>query len=94
MWDKLNKPRTGIVALVLLILGLFADLASAQSRDFYDASGHKVGSSTTLPGGRTDFYDDRGRRTGSSFTTNKGGRIDFYNDRGARTGSDFFRGRK
>jgi len=54
--------RTAIAAL----LAVLATHASAQSRQFYDASGRRIGSASTDSQGTTTFYDASGRVTGRS----------------------------
>jgi YD repeat-containing protein len=58
--------------------------AAAQTQNFYDARGNKIGSSTQI-GNTTNFYDDRGRKVQSSTTT--GNMTKYYDDRGRTIGS-------
>ena len=62
--------KTTIVATLLAVL---AAEASAQSRQFYDSAGKRIGSATTDSQGTTTNYDARGkvisRETTSGNTT-------------------------
>ena len=58
--------RTTIIAALLAVL---ATEALAQSRQFYDSSGKRIGSATTDSRGTTTNYDARGKVTSRETTS-------------------------
>jgi YD repeat-containing protein len=79
-------------AIAIMVTAIVVTPAAAQAtQNFYDASGKKIGSSTTY-GNTTNFYDDRGRKLESS--TRTGNTTTIYNDRGSHIGTTTATGRK
>jgi YD repeat-containing protein len=70
--------------LLALALVLVVSDACAQSRQFYDATGRKVGSSSTDSQGSTTFYDAAGKVTGKSSTS--GNTTTIYDPSGRNVG--------
>lgn len=78
------KSLVFIVALLVASCQAPLRNAEAQSTNFYDARGNKIGSATTT-GKTTNFYDDRGSRVQSS--TRTGNTTNYYDPRGNKVGS-------
>lgn len=76
-----------MIALALLIFGLFNTLAYAQveNRTFQNSLGQNIGRSVTDTRGNTLYYDRMGQNTGRSVTSNSG--TMFYDRMGRQTGS-------
>ena len=74
---------TKTILLALLAMALAAE-ASAQSRQFYDSAGKRIGSATTDSQGTVTNYDARGRVI--SRETTSGNTTTVYDDRGRNVG--------
>jgi general stress protein YciG len=67
-----------------------ASTATSSNGDvtYYDASGNKIGSSSTSSyNGDVSYYDSSGNKTGSSSTSSYNGDVTYYDSSGNKTGS-------